>query len=523
MKKIAVFLAVLLLLAAPVLAAEPTEALSDVLGADELTQSLPDEAAEVLDGFSPDGTPDFRSGVRSILRAAAGGSGGALRSGLRLCAVLLAMVTLCAVVRMSTQKDPVNAVSAVGALGICAACLGGMQSMISLASETVTRLSDYSACLLPVMASAMAMSGGTVSAGTLYAGTALFSGLLSRLIARLLLPGVSVYLVVAAAEAALADSLLSELREFVGWLISKKPACRAVRVHGLPDRDGRHLRQCGCRRRARNKGGRVRHGARGRQHSVRRVRDAAGKRLSPEKLHGRVRYAGRPRHLPDTVSEDRCAVSAPEGDGGRQRDDRHAAAGEAREARRDGHGLSARHDGGLRAHAAYLRRVLSEGGGMMEAIRSYLTAVVAVSMIAVLASALSHGSRMERVVRFAAGLLALLVCVTPLLRLDARTLTDVLGQAERALDYDASKTDRTRQDMLRDLIRENTERTIEKQAEALGMLVRADVTLTEEEYPQPWSATLTGTLDPEQVRALSEFLSQSLGIPTERQTWKTYG
>ena len=122
---------------------------------------------------------------------------------------------------MSAQKDPVNAVSAVGALGICAACLGGMQSMISLASETVTRLSDYSACLLPVMASAMAMSGGTVSAGTLYAGTALFSGLLSRLIARLLLPGVSVYLVVAAAEAALADSLLSELREFVGWLISK--------------------------------------------------------------------------------------------------------------------------------------------------------------------------------------------------------------------------------------------------------------------------------------------------------------
>lgn len=523
MKKIAVFLAVLLLLAAPVLAAEPTEALSDVLGADELTQSLPDEAAEALDGLSPDGMPDFRVGVRSILRAAIGGSGGALRSGLRLCAVLLAMVTLCAVVRMSTQKDPVNAVSAVGALGICAACLGGMQSMISLASETVTRLSDYSACLLPVMASAMAMSGGTVSAGTLYAGTALFSGLLSRLIARLLLPGVSVYLVVAAAEAALADSLLSELREFVGWLISKSLRVVLFVFTGYLTVTGRHLRQCGCRRRARDEGGRVWHGARGREHPVRCVRNAAGKRLGPEKLHGRIRYAGSPCHLPGTVSEDRCAVSAPEGDGGRQRDDRHAAAGEAREACRHGHGLSARHDGGLRAHAAYLRRVLSEGGGMMEAIRSYLTAVVAVSMIAVLASALSHGSRMERVVRFAAGLLALLVCVTPLLRLDARTLTDVLEQAERALDYDASGTDRTRQDMLRDLIRENTERTIEKQAEALGMLVRADVTLTEEEYPQPWSATLTGTLDPEQVRALSEFLSQSLGIPTERQTWKTYG
>ena len=437
MKKIAVFLAVLLLLTAPVLAAEPTEALRDVIGTDELTQSLPDEAAEVLDGLSPDGMPDFRSGVRSILRAAAGGSGGALRSGLRLCAVLLAMVTLCAVVRMSAQKDPVNAVSAVGALGICAACLGGMQSMISLASETVTRLSDYSACLLPVMASAMAMSGGTVSAGTLYAGTALFSGLLSRLIARLLLPGVSVYLVVAAAEAALADSLLSELREFVGWLISKSLRVVLFVFTG-------YLTVTGV---------------------ISGSADAAAVRATKAAVSGMVPVVG-------SILSDASET--------------------------------------LLASASALKSSMGVFG-------------MAVSMIAVLASALSHGSRMERVVRFAAGLLALLVCVTPLLRLDARTLTDVLEQAERALDYDASGTDRTRQDMLRDLIRENTERTIEKQAEALGMLVRADVTLTEEEYPQPWSATLTGTLDPEQVRALSEFLSQSLGIPTERQTWKTYG
>ena len=158
---------------------------------------------------------------------------------------------------------------------------------------------------------------------------------------------------------------------------------------------------------------------------------------------------------------------------------------------------------------------------MMEAIRSYLTAVVAVSMIAVLASALAHGSRMERVVRFAAGLLALLVCVTPLLRLDVRTLTDVLEQAERALDYDASGTDRTRQDMLRDLVRENTERTIEKQAEALGM---AQALVEEIRSAGGTAVAIRADVgDPEQVRALSEFLSQSLGIPTERQTWKTYG
>ena len=173
---------------------------------------------------------------------------------------------------------------------------------------------------------------------------------------------------------------------------------------------------------------------------------------------------------------------------------------------------------GLGLIAVLLGLVLKKGNGVLALLLTLAAcAAMTVSIVRLAEPVVSFLSELRQLAGLEPALLQ------PLLRLDARTLTDVLEQAERALDYDASGTDRTRQDMLRDLVRENTERTIEKQAEALGMLVRADVTLTEEEYPQPWSATLTGTLDPEQVRALSEFLSQSLGIPTERQTWKTYG
>ena len=131
------------------------------------------------------------------------------------------MVTLCAVVHMSAQKDPVNAVSAVGALGIL--CGLPWRDAVHDFAGLGDGHASFGLQRLPAAGHGVrhGHERGTVSAGTLYAGTALFSGLLSRLIARLLLPGVSVYLVVAAAEAALADSLLSELREFVGWLISK--------------------------------------------------------------------------------------------------------------------------------------------------------------------------------------------------------------------------------------------------------------------------------------------------------------
>lgn len=221
MKKIAVFLAVLLLLAAPVLAAEPTEALSDVLGADELTQSLPDEAAEVLDGLSPDGTPDFRSGVRS--HPARGGRRERRRAAQRPSPVRGAAGHGYAVRRRAHER----------AEGPCERRLGRRSAghLCGLpwrdAVHDLAGLGDGHASFglqrLPAAGHGVrhGHERGTVSAGALYAGTALFSGLLSRLIARLLLPGVSVYLVVAAAEAALADSLLSELREFVGWLISK--------------------------------------------------------------------------------------------------------------------------------------------------------------------------------------------------------------------------------------------------------------------------------------------------------------
>ncbi len=215
MRRIFVLLLILYLCTACVSATESID-----IDTDSLEDGLSEEAAELMPEIDPKEQGDFWSSVKSVFVNALDRVGSSVREGLRLCAVLLCVATLCAVVDLAAQKYG-SAVSIAGALGITVALVGSFQTMVTLAVDTVQSLADYSACLLPVIASAAAMSGSPTAATGLYAGTALFVEILLQLISKLLVPAVLLYLAVATAEAALSGEVLSELREFIGWLISK--------------------------------------------------------------------------------------------------------------------------------------------------------------------------------------------------------------------------------------------------------------------------------------------------------------
>lgn len=186
-----------------------------------LLEGLSEDARELLPEVSPAEQSDLWSGVKEVLRRVLDKTGTPMQDAVRLCAVLLCIVTLCAVVELPNAKNGSLILNAAGAVGLCAAMTGTFGSMIATASETVQEMSSYNACLLPVMASACAMSGGLSSATALYSGTLLFSQLLLRLITKLLIPAVYFFLAVSTAEAALGSEMLSELRELIAWLISK--------------------------------------------------------------------------------------------------------------------------------------------------------------------------------------------------------------------------------------------------------------------------------------------------------------
>ena len=157
----------------------------------------------------------------------------------------------------------------------------------------------------------------------------------------------------------------------------------------------------------------------------------------------------------------------------------------------------------------------------MEGIKGYLVAIVAACMLTVVASVLVQKSPLRKIVRLIGGILVLLVAVTPLLRLDMSRIVEYLQGSEYS--FDTSAVEQTWHSQLSEHIKQTTETYIENEANRLGAAVQAKVTLTEEEYPVPCHAVLIGTVDADQMEALSEYMAASLGIPRTEQEWRLYG
>lgn len=183
-----------------------------------LQSQLPSSVRDIMTGI--DFETDFSDGVAQILDSAAAAAGGTLKSALYTAAQLLAVTLLCSIAAgLEAGKLP-RIITVAGTLAAAAIGLGMIRTASLSGGNTLDQLRTYTDTLLPAIAMATASSGGFTAASTLYVGTVLFVDILTNLITRLLQPLVYVYLALACAGAALADSALDRLRDTVGWLIS---------------------------------------------------------------------------------------------------------------------------------------------------------------------------------------------------------------------------------------------------------------------------------------------------------------
>lgn len=216
MRKLIIFMLILFLLVGNICAQEDIG-----IDTDPVEEGVPEDALQVLPTVSVNQTPDFWSTVKQVLLNALGESETSLHSALRMCTILLCIMVLCAFANLSAGSRTGDAATVVGALGMCVAFVSTANAMADLADKTIRSMAEYSTLMLPVLATACAMSGGITTSGALYAGTMLLSRLFLGLISKLLIPAVYCYFAIATAEAALGNDLLSEIRSLVGWVVSK--------------------------------------------------------------------------------------------------------------------------------------------------------------------------------------------------------------------------------------------------------------------------------------------------------------
>lgn len=154
---------------------------------------------------------------------------------------------------------------------------------------------------------------------------------------------------------------------------------------------------------------------------------------------------------------------------------------------------------------------------MMESLRTWLSSIVAVTLLIAMAESLVPEGTMRRVAGFTGGLVLLLALVRPVL---AGGLPDLTLETEKwtaAIEEEQASLSRQGEDALAALIAERTASYIWDKGAALGLEVKANVeTRTGEAgLPVPERVELEGPYSKE----LADYITHALNIPPERQVW----
>ena len=186
-----------------------------VSAAEITAPEVPASGAELM----PEDTGNFWKGFIEMLAEGLRLMRPDLKEASGICGAVIAIVILISMVHCFPGSSR-RVSDMVGTVAIGSVLLESTNSLVALAGETITELTNYGKLFIPVMTTAMAAQGGVTSSAALYTGTAVFNALLSSLISRVLLPMVYIYLAFCAANAAIGEDTLKKLRDHCKGLIT---------------------------------------------------------------------------------------------------------------------------------------------------------------------------------------------------------------------------------------------------------------------------------------------------------------
>lgn len=153
---------------------------------------------------------------------------------------------------------------------------------------------------------------------------------------------------------------------------------------------------------------------------------------------------------------------------------------------------------------------------MIAAVRTWLTAVAAVTLLLSVVQQLVPPGSLREAASFAGGLILLTVLLQPLAALRGADLDLSFQDCRQAVEQQQTELEDRRQAELAALIESATAAYISDKADSMGLALEARVTAEAADgVPVPVRVTLTG----EKSGELSRWLETELGIPAERQVW----
>ena len=173
-------------------------------------------APESAQKYMPEDTETFSQGLWYIIKTAIGQLQPSLAQVCRSCLSVIAVVLLLSLVQ-SFSGTAQSVTELVGTIAISLLLIQPANTLIRLGADTVVELSEYGKLLLPVMTAALASQGGATTSAALYTATAIFSSVLTSLIANVIVPLTYIFLCLSIANSAIGEDILKRLASFAKW------------------------------------------------------------------------------------------------------------------------------------------------------------------------------------------------------------------------------------------------------------------------------------------------------------------
>ena len=154
----------------------------------------------------------------------------------------------------------------------------------------------------------------------------------------------------------------------------------------------------------------------------------------------------------------------------------------------------------------------------MEALKDWLLAVLAVSLLTAIAQAVMPEGSVKAVGRLACGLLVFLAVARPVLGIDYARLTSVIRSYTELTQQTESELTETKNSLTESIIAQETAAYIQDTTETLGLDCTAavDWDWSEDGLPTPTEVIVTGDLTFAERETLTDTLTQELGLERER-------
>lgn len=202
----------------PLLLFHPAHAVEAELWDSVDTEALEDQAESVLD---TDLTIDINleRGLSDLGTTALEQLGALLARATRSGGLMLVITLFCALIQAvyPAHGQGVGALRLVAALAVTGGALEDVSSLLTLGSETVQQLADFTKLLIPAMTTAAVASGSYTGAAARQMATLFCSNLLLSLIQQVLLPMVYLYIAACAGAVACGSKGVRQIADLIRW------------------------------------------------------------------------------------------------------------------------------------------------------------------------------------------------------------------------------------------------------------------------------------------------------------------